>query len=322
MASGFWSQNPHVASWFDTLSAWWRSDPPRLLVAQQHPLRQQPVRGVVCRIATQEDWKLLPEFWYHWFSISSRCKCVVPLKAVQEAVAEKRWDIWVSVREDTGQLIGTLVRRHIKDLKIDAARWPTAGVVDYFCVHPAWRAKGVGRLLLTLLHNSTPAPIPPHLMFWEQAIRLDVPCFSAGIFWVKKIQPTQSMSWEPIQDTKDRDRLWSSCIPAGSVTANGGWKETRVWRGPEGSVAVWDTFHTTVPECERVGIVVGATSDQALTAFCNAGAGSFGVLLKPADSIHVPEGWEYDAPYVWFAYNTLLGLKPNSVIGSFPCLAF
>jgi GNAT superfamily N-acetyltransferase len=241
---------------------------------------------------------------------------------VQEAVAEKRWDIWVALREDTQQLIGTLVRRHIQDLQINAARWPKAGVVDYFCVHPAWRSKGVGRQLLILLHNSTPAPIPPHLMFWEQGIRLDVPCFSAGIFWARKISKSSTQVWQPIQDPQERERLWSSCNQSSSINAKGGWKETTVWRGPEGSVAIWDTFHTTVPECEKLGIVVGATSDLALIAFCKAGAGPFGVLLKPADSIQVPEGWEYDAAYAWFAYNTLLGLNPTSIVGTFPCISF
>lgn len=318
--SSFWSNNPHVASWISSVTAWWRGDPPRLLVIEKSPLQQQAIPGVDVRQATFEDLNWLPEFWFHWFSLSSRCKSKLPLTLVKEAFVGKRWEVFIALRQDTGQLIGTLVCRKIEQLKIDGAVWPQAAVVDYFCVHPAWRSKGVGRSLLTLLHNTRKTPMPPHLMFWEQAIQLKLPCFSSGIFWLRECQPSVSTDWQAITDPADRERLWTACIPKGSVEARGGWAETTVYRGLEGSVAIWNTFHTTVPEGFSVAIVLGATSEEALNAFCRKGAGGFGILLRPANAIAPPsDQWQFDSVYAWFAYNTLLGSGPG--LGTFPCLA-
>jgi hypothetical protein len=155
-------------------------------------------------------------------------------------------------------------------------------------------------------------------MFWEQAIHIQLPFFASGFLWAWKGNAVATQTkWERITDPEDRERLWAACVPPGAVKAKGGWIETEVWRGLEGSVAVWNTYHRSVPEGLSIGIVVGATSDQALTAFC--ATGTFGVVLRPAFAIAPPEGWEFDAPYTWFAYNTLLGTGPG--LGTFPCLS-
>ena len=115
------------------------------------------------REARPEDIEQLPEFWSRFFSTSARC--IVPLLHIRNMSSKGLWTVLVIIKK--GSVIGSLVRRWIKGLHMEEVTWQKAGVIDYFCIHPAYRNKGIGRTLLSCIQNITERPIPPHLMLLE-----------------------------------------------------------------------------------------------------------------------------------------------------------
>ena len=308
----FWTNNPCVPTWTELLQSYFYSRPAKLIdprpaarVIQAFPRYS----GLALRRATSEDIVQLPGLWSRWFSTSKSARCVVPLAHIQKCSADGRWDILVCVKDNV-EVVGTLVRRWIEGLYMREVRWPKAGVIDYFCIHPAYRNKGIGRSLLSLLHNTTTAAgiVPPHLMMWE-GIQLSVPPVSAGLFMYKKCSPVGGVQAEKLEGTAAREawvelqrgnQVWSEYSPSA--------EETSVWSSCSGPVAIWNTFHRSVPEGLLIGIVVGggsAAAAAAAAAFSSASGHPFGILL--ATWPLRMDGWQIDSPYEWICYNTHVG---------------
>jgi GNAT superfamily N-acetyltransferase len=299
MAS-FWKNNPCVPTWTDLAKDWFSGQPPKLIDATP-PMR--PLQGNI-RKATPEDLAQLPEFWSRWYSVKS-ARCIVPQSHLMKMA---KGDIFVCVKGD--EVIGSIVRRWLTGLHMREVRWPRAGLIDYFCIHPAHRNKGLGRALLAFLHNSTlytERAIVPHLMLWE-GLQPTIPPASVGLFLHRKcfangpIAIEQSAEhWAQLQRGKD---IWNeSCESSG---------ETSLWAIGQHRVAIWNTFHRSVPEGLLIGIVVGGDI-HAATAFSNASGHPFGILLAAGSPLG-QEGWTIDSPYQWMSYNT----KMNFISYQFP----
>ncbi len=136
----FWKNNPCSPSWSKSLESWWSSTPPQLAEPGRHPLLEKRVSGCSIQIATLEMCPAVQEFWMRYFSISTKCRCVVPLTHIQACVRDQTWQIFC-ILSPQQTLVGTCVRRWIKGLHIGPAVWQKGGMIDYFCVHPAWRKK-------------------------------------------------------------------------------------------------------------------------------------------------------------------------------------
>jgi len=302
----FWKNNPSVPTWTDLVKDWFNGQPSKLIDSTP-PMRPLPqLSHLYIRKAIQEDLEQLPEFWSRWYSVKS-ARCMVPMSHVMKMA---KGDIFVCVRGD--EVIGSIVRRWLTGLHMREVRWPRAAIIDYFCIHPAHRSKGVGRALLTFLHNSTlytEKLILPHLMMWE-GVQPSIPPASMGIFLHKKcfkgsasataLDATADL-WAQIQRGKD---IWNeSCESAG---------ETSIWTVAERRIAIWNTFHRSVPEGLLIGIVVGG-DQEAANAFSQASGHPFGILLMPGSPLG-GEGWSLDSPYQWISYNT----KMNFISYNFP----
>ena len=285
-----------VPSWSTQIGSWWSSYPPRLLETRQIHIQIKPVPGI--RNATPEDIQQLPEFWARWFSTPS-CRCVVPLKHIQKMVSLGKWEILVYAPQ--GLVVGSIVRRWIKGLHVASAFWPKAGMIDYFAIHPAWRKRGIGRALLATLHNITPAPIPPHLMLWE-GIRPTIPPLSVGCYWSKRCvqRPCELAGAE----------AWKQLV--GSVWSEYEANETQIFKTSSGTLAVWNTFHRSIPDGLTIGIIMAYSSKEAVEEFANRCP--YGILLSDTQFA----GWTFDSPFQWIAYN----LNPGFTDLSFPCVAF
>ena len=314
----FWTNNPCVPTWAEFLQSYFYSRPAKLIdprpaarVIQAFPRYS----GLSMRRATPEDILQLPTLWGRWYSTSKSARCVVPLAHIQKCAAAGKWDILVCVKDNV-EVVGTLVRRWIEGLHMREVRWPKAGVIDYFCIHPAYRNKGIGRSLLSLLHNTTTAAgiVPPHLMMWE-GIQLSVPPVSAGLFMYKKCSPVGGLQVEKLESAAARE-VWT-----GLQRGNQLWSEydssageTSVWSSPSGPVAIWNTFHRSVPEGLLIGIVVGGGSAaEAADSLSSASGHPFGILL--ATWPLRMDGWQIDSPYEWISYNTHVGFINTQVPG-------
>ena len=137
---------------------------------------------------------------------------------------------------------------------------------------------------------------------WE-GIQLSVPPVSAGLFMYKKCSPVAGVQVERLQGSASAwtalqrgNQLWSEYDSSA--------EETSIWSSSRGPVAIWNTFHRSVPEGLLIGIVVGG-SVEAADAFSSASGHPFGILLATWPfRLH---GWQIDSPYQWISYNTHLG---------------
>jgi len=253
---------------------------------------------MILRFATPADIEQLPEFWTRFFSGSSRC--IVPLLHIQKA----RWTIIVIVKGT--QVIGSLVRRWTK-LHIKETTWQKAGIIDYFCVHPAYRKRGIGRALLSCLHNITERPIQPHLMLLE-GVQVTMPPISSGVYLSRRCVGSGLA-----EKAKD-EAIWRACVKDVWTPFEEG--ETTLWKVGQGAIAIWNTFHYSIPDGLRIGVIVGYTNIDVATAAAQTRDHGFGVLLLPVPVWRVGlEGWTLDSPFQWIAYNTDVGF-----IGDFPGL--
>ena len=187
MTEGFWKNNPCSPSWTSSLSSWWNTTPPRLAEPGRYVFPIKPVPGVIVRQLLTGEGGLLTEFWHRYFSTSERCKIYVPADHINACVKGGSWEVYIAIHEQSGAVIGSGVRRWINGLHIYEAVWPKAAMIDYFCVHPGFRKKGIGRLILGILQNKGPVPLPPHLILWDGVQPLTPPV-SIGMYWVKEKQ--------------------------------------------------------------------------------------------------------------------------------------
>lgn len=309
-SQGFWTNNPCTPSWINTLSQIWSGSPPRLL--EPMPAKR-PVRlpqGCQIRLAVAEDSGAIAEFWGRYFSISKACRCAVSKEVVLRSIALARWQIIVTVSGD--QIIGTVVRRYLKGLHVYEARWPAAAAIDFFCVHPSWRSRGVGRALLDTVHNLSQLPLQPHLIFWE-GLRPSVPPLAGGCFWARRCEGTAVATL--VRDKEAIQKAWLSCAKGMDVWTEEPGEEISVWSIDGRNVVVWNTLHVTVPDGKPIGIVL--SNLESADALASAKS-YWGVLLTPQIS-PLPSGeWTFDSVYQWIAYNLSVG-KPSV---QFPRIGF
>jgi hypothetical protein len=147
-------------------------------------------------------------------------------------------------------------------------------------------------------------------MMWE-GIQLSVPPVSAGLFMYKKCSHVGGLQVEKLQGSSSAsawkalqrgNHLWSEYDSSA--------EETSIWSSSRGPVAIWNTFHRSVPEGLLIGIVVGGDVGSA-DAFSSASGHPFGILLATwpfrLHSLYALDGWQIDSPYQWISYNTHLG---------------
>jgi N-acetylglutamate synthase-like GNAT family acetyltransferase len=308
MQGSFWKSNPLVPSWSEFITSWWNSYPPRLLATQHSKSLGAPLHGCIIRKATLNDIYILPEFWGSWFSQSRKTKCCIPLSRVQEAAKDGTWDIWVMIQEKSGNIIGTIVRRWVTNVHVKEAFFPRIGLIDYFCVHPAWRKKGVGRRLLYTVQADTVKTIP-HFILWE-SFQVSIPPIVSGMYWAKRCELGKQTPLSP----EEAKIAWPLCKKADAHIFSD-YKESRetvIWKTISGYVVVLNTYHRTIPEAHWIGIVIGISSEQALKEFTEACP--FGVLLCDTQR----DGWVGDTCFQWIAYT----LNTGFISTSFPYLCW
>ena len=302
----FWRDNPCVPTWLGTATAWWNGSPPRILEPSPSQAAT-PVPGFTLSRGGKDDAPAVCEFLALWFS-TSRARCDLPPAVLSKALDE--WDLWIVRRN--GSIVGTVVRRWIRNAAIGLAVWPRAGIVEYFAVHPAVRKRGIGRWLLRTLQASTPKPIPPHFILWESVgIGFgSIPPLVMGRYWVceqaassnpnvKRVAAAAAAVWNTLTA---KSFLHSSWTP-GSV-------DLSVWETPAGTVAVQDLFHRSVPDGRRMAMIVAASGAPAVAAF--AASSPWPILL--ADQSW-GANWTPDSPFQWIGYNVLAG----TVTTAYPC---
>jgi len=286
----------------------WEKSPPKLLETLAIKRQNTVPAGCHLRLASAGDYAALTEFWSRYFSISKNCQSAVPAAHIQKM----SWEIIIVVRE-TGDIIGSIVRRKIKGLHVREARWEQAAVIDYFCIHPAWRSRGLGRSLLNAIHNTAKMPMSPQLIFWE-TIRLSVPPLALGCFLSRHTPINNTLR---ITDVEQCKKAWMKCVKGADVWTENYGEEISFWPCQGEVVAIWNTFHRSLPDGKPIGIILGYTAN-ILNAFGDVGNGYFGVIAYPSiNPFDLGDKWKYDSTFQWIGYNLSVGC-----MGSFPRIGF
>jgi GNAT superfamily N-acetyltransferase len=318
MAEHFWSDNPCVPGWTDKIGSWWNGTEPTLLCKTKHTIPFAPVKGFLCRLATEQDAPQISAFWTRYFIQSNVCQCLVPPQHIQESVREKCWEVYLIFHTLTKGLVGTAVRRWISNLHVKGVVFEQAGMVDYFCVHPDFQKQGIGRWLLAMLHNTAPNPMPPHLILWE-GVQIKLPPLVTNLYWVKQrpklypIAQAQAKQRIPCTVVTNPQTIWSACVKGKDVyTDYRKSLEVQIFQLPAGHVIVWNTFHQSVVNKEPIGIIM---SGNAIAIDQLSLVGPFGVLLS-AGCPEGSQGWTRDSMFQFVCYN----LSSNFVSHDFPVL--
>lgn len=319
MADSFWSDNPCVPGWLGRVGSWWNEEAPKLLCTTNHKFPIISVKGYTLFRANESHASLLSSFWSRYFLQSKVCKCVVPVEHIQSHIRDGIWEVYIVQHTLTKGIVGSIVRRWLSKLHIQNTIWDRAGMVDYFCVHPEFQKKGIGRWLLTTLHNQSPTPMPPHLILWE-GYQIKVPPIVSNSYYVKhrpKLYPMalamakQNIPYYKIQNPVN---VWKECVKGRDIwTEEGSFREVSVYKVPAGIVAVWNTFHKSIPGGEDIGIVLYGNA-IALDQFSTVGP--FGVLLS-AGCPEGSQGWTHDSSFQFVGYN----LSSNFSSSQIPLLA-
>ena len=311
----FWKSNPFVPSWTSFLGQAWSSNPPKLLETLDIRRQVSVLRGSILRAAVAGDFPAIVEFWGRYFSVQKSCRCVLPLAHLQNMVLKGLWEVLVVVREGTYEILGTIVRRRLRGLHIREAKWAEAGVIDYYCVHPAWRKRGIGKALLDAIHNTGGSPMSPQLIFWEGLHPL-YPPLSIGVFWARICSRIATDTVTKIINPQECLKEWVK--GKRDVWTEQPGEEISFWKTPAGIVTVWNSFHCTVPHGLPIGVVLNG-HPAAINAL--ALAPTWGVLLVPRINplTHdLGDAWTLDSPFQWIGYNLSVGF----ISSDFPLLGF
>jgi hypothetical protein len=210
-----------------------------------------------------------------------------------------------------GQVIGTVVRRRLKGLRVYEARWAAAAAIDFFCVHPSWRSRGLGRSLLDTIHNLSTFPIAPHLILWE-GLRPSVPPLSVGWFWMRRCGFCHTKGCggggggdsRRVTDSQEIQTAWKRAVAGADVWTEEPGEEITVWDTGGIRTVVWNTMHVTVPDGLPIGIVI---SDLASADALASVKSPWGVLLIGQGSPFTLGEWTLDSAYQWIGYNLSVG---------------
>lgn len=314
----FWNDNPCAPGWSDRISAWWNGDSPRLIQTEQYVVPFQPILGFTLIKAKGEHSQSIAQFWTRYFIQSVVCKCFVPAEHIQASIEDKTWDVYIIINKVSKEIVGTIVRRWLHKLHIRDLIWDKAGMADFFCVHPAFRKRGIGRWLLAMLHNTLEPPMPPHLILWE-GFQMKIPPTIHNTYWVKKrpmlLPIAASMMKKNIPCNLITDKKkWLSCVKDKDVwTEDGPFREVSMWQLPAGIVAVWNTFHRSMPDGIAIGIIM---SGNAIAIDQFSTVGPFGILLS-AGCPDGSQGWTRDSTFQFIVYN----VNTNFLSYDFPAIA-
>lgn len=256
-----------MAFWKDyVVPSWWGSWIPReptVLQSRQALVRPvAPISGIhPLRACLPEDAEDITRLLRAHFTVGARCRMELPSARIRAGL-QAGW-IGVCARDRShNRLVGCAF-----SLPAEFEGRP-CGIVDFFCVEPAWRKRGIARSLLRSLVNQTAAA--------DRLIH----------FFIKEGFPLLSLP--PLYQGR-----WM-------------WRRSRgSKRGSRLGFGFQDLYHRSLPEGYRLGELVeypsGASAQEIEEAIDNS---PFEIVCMDTRFPHISEkGWKNDITYQWYCFN-------------------
>ncbi len=247
-------------------------------------------------------------------------------------------DDWFLVRTPDHTLVGC-IRYHAI-----GTQWNQTTprfLVDCFCIHPAWRGKGVGDYLLTCLHREANRQQKPSAIFLKEGRILPIPCLPAyqGRYVYRRTEHLKTLSSftppSPVMRlTASQAYAWidayqtcfpQTCILLRRTDTNRWWRGYR--KGTQSILACIQDSYQRIPrqqEAEeakekRLGwitlwlespTVSDAFREEASLAISQSVSESFEWIWSQRSWTGPSEYWKDDGAFYWYSYQWSLTMTP------------
>lgn len=131
----------------------------------------------------------------HFFPDSHTHSLVIPEKHMEECLRNGVW-IGAEVRDTRGSLVGIAVSKYIGN---EPTIHSPMGIIDYLCVHPLWRKKGIPNILLRAVYTFSAQQTPSRLIqfFQKEGIPATIPPLHVTSYYTRS--PRKYTSAVPIR---------------------------------------------------------------------------------------------------------------------------
>ena len=166
----FWKEK---VSWFLQIEAFLRQ---RDLDHTGHSV-EKPSSNIA-EIAKPCDAPGIARLLNQWFEVNPKCSTAVTVEWVLESFVNNA--IWIVIKDRGGTIRGCVCSTQSESPYPSNLPDQVWGIVDWFCVHPLWRSKGLGSTLLETLDYVTCQRGRKCHVFLKEGLPLpfDIPVYS------------------------------------------------------------------------------------------------------------------------------------------------
>ena len=273
------------------------------------------------------------------YSIYSRCKISLSERRIHDGFLLDKW-IGVGVLTIDKKLVGCCISRPLGRLKLSHETLHESGIVDYFCIHHAYRKQGIASAILEELVLRTANQGRAVHLFLKEGFPLWKlpPLYTSQYLSRKKGLPSESKDFlgsmgiglhGPIQSYTHADYLPLRKFIANLPHQLTGDSElfSFSYKGHSVFLCMTDLHHRTVPEGHRIGeltwmlpqTVEVPVAIQRLAVETCIDSSRFEIVLLDKSIPHdSKQAWETDAPFSWYIYNynpgTFFTTKPFLIL--------
>ena len=210
-------------------------------------------------------------------------------------------------------------------------------LVDAFCIHPAWRGKGVGDYLLTALHREANRQQKPCALFLKEGRMLPIPCLPVyqGRYAYRRLQTVgmEDLKTSVMRLTSSQAYTWlnayltcfpQTCVLLRRTDTHRWWRGNR--KGTQSILACIQESYQRIPgqakeeKEERIGwitlwlespTVTDAFREEASLALSESVSESFEWIWSQRSWTGPSPHWKDDGVFYWYSYQWSLTVTPS-----------
>lgn len=258
------------------------------------------------------------------YSIYSRCKISLSHQRIHDGFLRDTW-IGVGVVSMNTKLLGCCISKPLGRLKVSHETLDESGLVEYFCIHQAYRKQGIASAMLDeLVRRTANQGRSVHIFLKEGFPLWNLPPFYTSQYLSRtKRLPTESKDhlgsmgiglYGRIQRYTHADYLPLTKFIANLPYQLNGDSElfSFNYKGHSVFLCMTTSHHRTVPEGHRIGELawmLPQTAEvplaiQRLAVEACVDSSRFEIVLIDKSIPHDPkQGWKRDAAFSWYIYN-------------------
>jgi GNAT superfamily N-acetyltransferase len=139
-----------------------------------------------CKVSVSKfsDVRGISDLLNEWFEDSSKTRASVSPQWIRSTLLDEH-AIWIVAKDSRGTIRGCISSFSSKEPYPSKYPESTWGIVDWFCVHPLWRSRGLGSALLETLDLVTYRMGRKAHIFLKEGLPLPLPHIPIYCTWLK-----------------------------------------------------------------------------------------------------------------------------------------